>query len=255
MPGQVKSENINSFFFDGHYKEIWRQFFPEKTTLAEVDWIANEAKLDTGDHVLDLMCGYGRHSIQLARKGMHVTAVDNLPGYVEEIKDVTSIEKLPLDAICEDVLKMRMEKEYDAVICMGNSLQFFNERDTMELLSNISSHLKRGGKFFINTWSIGEIAFKNFKENSWSTVGDLLLLSECKFLFHPTRMEINSIMITKEGQREEKRGVDYIYSINELELMLNKTGFQLKEIYSIPGKKLFTVGEPRAYIVAEKISS
>jgi hypothetical protein len=35
--------------------------------------------------------------------------------------------------------------------------------------------------------------------------------------------------------------------------MLNKTGLQLKEIYSIPGKKRFTVGEPRAYIVAEKI--
>jgi hypothetical protein len=65
-------------------------------------------------------------------------------------------------------------------------------------------------------------------------------------------MEINSIMITNEGDREEKKGIDYIYSINELEVMLNKTGFQLKEIYSIPGKKIFTVGEPRAYVVAEK---
>ena len=48
-------------------------------------------------------------------------------------------------------------------------------------------------------------------------------------------------------------GIDFIYSISELESMLNKTGFQLKEIYSIPGKKKFTVEEPRAYIVAEKI--
>jgi len=36
-----------------------------------------------------------------------------------------------------------------------------------------------------------------------------------------------------------------------MEGMLNKSGFQIKEIYSIPGKKQFTVGEPRAYIVAE----
>ena len=51
----------------------------------------------------------------------------------------------------------------------------------------------------------------------------------------------------------EKTGIDFIFSISEMEEMLSKTGFQLKEIYSIPGKKQFEVGEPRAYIVAEKI--
>jgi len=38
-----------------------------------------------------------------------------------------------------------------------------------------------------------------------------------------------------------------------MEAMLNKTGFRLKEIYSIPGRKQFAVGDPRAYIVAEKL--
>jgi hypothetical protein len=28
--------------------------------------------------------------------------------------------------------------------------------------------------------------------------------------------------------------------------------FAMKEVYNIPGRKKFTVGEPRAYIVAEK---
>jgi len=40
--------------------------------------------------------------------------------------------------------------------------------------------------------------------------------------------------------------------INELATMLNKTGLSLKEVYSIPGKKQFTLGDPRAYIIAEK---
>jgi hypothetical protein len=39
-----------------------------------------------------------------------------------------------------------------------------------------------------------------------------------------------------------------------MDVLLKEAGFQLKEIYSIPGRKPFTVGEPRAYIVAEKIS-
>ena len=107
----------------------------------------------------------------------------------------------------------------------------------------INKEFKNGVKTMLN----------NFKENSWSRIGELLFLTESKFLFHPTRIETNSIIITDVGEKEEKMGIDFIYSISQLESIFNKTGFQLKEIYSIPGKKRFTVGEPRAYIVAEKI--
>lgn len=253
MPQNSKSENINNHFFDGYYKDIWRHIFPEKTTLAEVDFIFDTSKLNTESHLLDIMCGYGRHSIELAKRGVHVSAIDNLPDYVNEIKEMAVVQNLDIDCICADVLEVQIDKKFDAVICMGNSLQFFNEEDTLRVLTNISGHIKPGGKFYINTWSLTEIAVKNIKEKSWSRIEDFLLISDCKILFYPTRMEMNSIIITDNGEREEKIGIDYIFSINEMEAMLNKTGFQLKEIYSIPGKKQFTVGEPRAYIVAEKL--
>jgi len=253
MSQNSKSENINNHFFDGYYKDIWRHIFPEKTTLAEVDFIFDTSKLNTESHLLDIMCGYGRHSIELAKRGVHVSAIDNLPDYVNEIKEKAAVQNLDIDCICADVLEVQIDKKFDAVICMGNSLQFFNEEDTLRVLTNISEHIKPGGKFYINTWSLTEIAVKNIKEKSWSRIEDFLLISDCKILFYPTRMEMNSIIITDSGEREEKIGIDYIFSINEMEAMLNKTGFQLKEIYSIPGKKQFTVGEPRAYIVAERL--
>lgn len=255
MSEQIKSGNINNSFFKGYYKDIWRQIFPEKTTQAEIDFIIKDAGLMPGNNILDIMCGYGRHCLEIARRGMKVTAVDNLPEYINEIKEKADAGNLVIESLCEDVLEMQLQKEYDAVICMGNSLQFFNKEDSLKLLSTISAHLKEGGRFYINTWSIAEIAIKNIKEKSWSRVGDTLLLSDCRILFQPTRMEINSIMIKDTGEREEKTGIDYIYSIAEMEAMLNKTGFILKDIYSIPGKKQFTVGEPRAYIVVEKKSS
>jgi 2-polyprenyl-3-methyl-5-hydroxy-6-metoxy-1,4-benzoquinol methylase len=253
MPQNIRLENINNSFFDGYYKEIWRHIFPEKTTLAEVDFMISDGKLLPGNSVLDIMCGYGRHTLELARRGISVTAVDNLPDYINEIKEKAIAEKLSIECICADVLEMQIDKQYDAALCMGNSLQFFNEEETLRLLSNISGHLRQGGKFFINTWSIAEIAMKNFKDKSWSRFGELLFLTESKLLFHPTRIEISSMIIADSGDREEKTAIDFIYSISELETLLNKTGFDLKEIYSIPGKKQFTVGEPRAYIVVEKL--
>jgi len=253
MLQNMKSTNVNSSFFDGYYKDIWRHIFPEKTTLAEVDFIVNDGKLNPGSYVLDVMCGYGRHSFELARRGIKITAIDNLPDYINEIKNKTVEKNLEIEAHCEDALEMQLHREYDAAICMGNSLQFFNEEETLRLLSNISDHLMPAGKLYINTWSIAEIAMKDFRERSWNRISDLLFLTDNKLLFHPTRMEVHSIIITDSGDREEKTAIDFIYSISEIEGMLNKTGFKLLEIYSIPGRKQFTVGEPRAYIVAEKI--
>src|SRR5262245_2967163 len=118
MPQKNKTENINNHFFDGYYKEIWRHIFPEKTTLAEVDWVIQEGKLDAGSSVLDIMCGYGRHSIELAGRGIRLTAVDNLCDYISEIKEKASTGQLPIETLCEDVLEMQLDHDYDAVICM-----------------------------------------------------------------------------------------------------------------------------------------
>jgi cyclopropane fatty-acyl-phospholipid synthase-like methyltransferase len=249
---QPPMANINNDFFDGYYKEIWRSLIPAELTVKEVDFMLTHFNLQEGSKVLDLMCGYGRHAVSLARKGISVTAIDNLEDYIREICETVDKEQLPLKAIRQDVLEYKMEEDFDLAICMGNSLNFFDEHDTLKLLHNISSHLVKGGHLLINSWSINEIVAKNFKEKSWSQIGDHKFLTDSKFFFQPTRIETESMIIFQDGKTEKKTGIDYIFSINELDRMLKETGLQLTEVYSIPGKKKFTLGEPRAYLVAEK---
>jgi SAM-dependent methyltransferase len=88
--------NINDTFFDGYYKDIWKAIIPEELTNRETDFLISYFKLQTGNSVLDLMCGYGRHALALGRKGIAVTAVDNLPAYISEIELFAQKEKLPV---------------------------------------------------------------------------------------------------------------------------------------------------------------
>lgn len=245
-------KNINDTYFDGHYKEIWRSLIPDDLTVKEVDFVLPYFNLQPGSKVLDLMCGYGRHAIALARKGMSVIAVDNLADYTNEISETAEREQLPLKALTTNVISYKIDDVFDLAMCMGNSLNFFNAEDTVKLLKNISAHLKPGGHLLINSWSLAEITFKTFKEKSWSQVGQIKFLTDSKLLFHPTRIETESIIISPDGETETKTGIDYIFSINEMEAMLNEADLTLKEVYSIPGRKKFTLGEPRAYLVAEK---
>jgi SAM-dependent methyltransferase len=245
--------NINDTYFDGYYKEIWKTIIPDELTVKEVDFMIPYFNLQPGNKVLDLMCGYGRHSIALAKKGMQVTAVDNLGEYTDEIKEAAAKENLTIKTVQADVTTYKADDTFDLAICMGNSLNFFDAADTTKLLSAICKQLKPGGQLLINSWSLAEIVIKNHKERSWSAVGDLKFLTESKFLFHPARIETESIIIAPDGSTETKSAIDYIFSVNEMETMLKAAGFALKEVYSIPGKKKFTLGEPRAYLVAGKI--
>lgn len=245
-------ENINNSYFNGHYKDIWKSIIPAELTVRETDFMMKYFDLTKDSKVLDLMCGYGRHAIALAKQGVTVTAVDNLTEYIEEIQSIVQKENLPVTAIKADAASFSSDEVFDLAICMGNSLNFFSEPEIIKLLSSTASSLKKEGQLLIHTWSLAEIAIKDFKEKTWSTINDLKYLADARYLFHPTRIETETSIIAPNGSTEIKMAIDYIFSVAEMEAILNKSGFILKQVYSIPGRKIFTVGEPRAYIVAEK---
>jgi SAM-dependent methyltransferase len=244
--------NINDSYFDGYYKDVWRAAIPVELTKKEIDFMIQYFDLKETSKVLDVMCGYGRHAIALAEKSVIVTAIDNLASYIDEIKEITIREALPIVPIRAEISTYKSEDIFDLAICMGNSLNFFPEKQTRDILQNISSSLKFGGHILINSWSIAEIAIPQFKERSWSKIGDLKFIAESKYLFHPTRIETENLILLPDGKSESKKAIDYIFSVNEMTNMLCEAGFTLLDIYSIPGKKKFTVGEPRAYIIAVK---
>lgn len=244
--------NINDSYFDGYYKNIWRSIIPDILTTREVDFILQYFDLKPDNKVLDIMCGYGRHALGLARKGMNVTAIDNLADYIKEIGEVAKKENLPVNAIQSDVINYKADADFDLALCMGNSLNFFNATDTLSIMKAVAGHLKPGGKFLINSWSLAEIVSKNFKEKNESIIGDMRFLTQSKYLSDPIRIETQSTIIAPDGSVETKTGIDYIFTTTEIEAMLKQAGFVVNEMYSIPGKKKFTEGEPRIYIIAEK---
>jgi SAM-dependent methyltransferase len=246
-------ENINDTFFKGIYKDIWRKLIPAGLTEAEADFIEDICGCKQGSHILDLMCGYGRHALELGKRGYKVTALDNAPDYVAEINAKAEERKLSVISNVADVSDTIFEGPYDAAICMGNSFSFFDEEAALKLVKNLSAVLAAGSKFIINSWAIGEIAIRYFKEREWLNLeGGFKHLTESKYLFDPTRIETDTYIIAPEGSIEYIKGIDYIFTISELQKLLRKGGFEIKEIFCTPRKRKFVLGETKAYIVAER---
>ncbi|RZK78572.1 MAG: class I SAM-dependent methyltransferase [Pedobacter sp.] len=242
--------NPNDIYFDGMYKDIWRTLIPEDFTIRETEFLMKHFELGPTSQVLDLMCGYGRHSLALARKGVNLHSIDNLKEYTEEITKIAQAEDLPVHVVNANVLDHKFSQQFDLAICMGNSLNFFSGNDVRRLVESLP--LKSGAALVINTWSLLEIACKEFVSKSWTEVDGVKFLSDSVFKFHPTRIETNTIMIDSASNVENKLAIDYLFSINELEEIFRESSFTLKGVYSVPAKRVFAFGDPRAYLIATK---
>ncbi|MFC6094880.1 class I SAM-dependent methyltransferase [Saccharothrix lopnurensis] len=100
-------------FFTELPNEFWRRAVPPEVTVEEIDFVEERLGLAPGSLVLDVPCGSGRHSLELARRGHRVTGVDLsaeaiLPGYRfsrgDEQLDVTAIHHVYTVAQIIDLL-------------------------------------------------------------------------------------------------------------------------------------------------------
>lgn len=238
-----------SNLFDGVYKELWRRIVPEALTQLELELILDVLKLQPGHAVLDAMCGYGRHTLGLAKKGIPVTAIDNAADYINEINKAA--EGLPVEALAIGVESFQPDKKYEAAICMGNSISSLNRAQTLAFFQTIQRSLQPGGRFLLNTWMITEVIAKKIKDREWYQVKEFKYLLENEYLLQPSRVETHHTVIAPDGQIEEKLDVDYIFSMAEMEAMMNECGLTLLEIYSTPRKRLWALGDEYIYFLAE----
>jgi len=102
--------------------------------------------------VLDLACGTGSYSLALAEKGYNVTASDLDLNMINQLREKRKKSKILMDVKQFNMIKVaeKVKGEYDAVICIGNSLVHLNNfEDTLTCLKGVKKVLKSGGKCLI----------------------------------------------------------------------------------------------------------
>ncbi|MDO5434196.1 class I SAM-dependent methyltransferase, partial [Eubacterium sp.] len=80
------------------YKEIWSLDIKNQSwvenTVDEVAFIIKTLKLNGKEKILDMACGFGRHSLEFARRGYEVVGVDITKDYVDDAIKSADHEKL-----------------------------------------------------------------------------------------------------------------------------------------------------------------
>ena len=146
----------------GHYQKEYVHALVERWDHL-IDWaersrnegrfIADELRKGGAVSVLDAAAGTGADSIQLLKAGFRVTSLDGHAGMLAKARQNAKRCGARLHLMREDwrFLGAALQRRYDAVICLGNSIaHLFSSRDRLAALSGFHRCLKPRGKLFVD---------------------------------------------------------------------------------------------------------
>lgn len=113
----MKSKTNWEEFFDGH-APVYNQNCFTKNTIAEVDFLIEALDLKPGAEVLDVACGTGRHSIELARRGYRMTGVDLSEGMLQQARKDAEAAGVQVCWRKENATAFKVEKPFDGVLSL-----------------------------------------------------------------------------------------------------------------------------------------
>lgn len=141
----------SNFFADGS-PFLHHPLLTSERTTTEVDFLL--ARLNLGEHgrILDVGCGFGRHSIELARRGYAAVGIDLSPAMIAAGEERATTAGVRAEFICTDGETFSGEQPFDAAICLFTTLgQMTGNGDNLDLVDNVSSLLRNGGDFVVET--------------------------------------------------------------------------------------------------------
>ncbi|MCC7208430.1 MAG: methyltransferase domain-containing protein, partial [Anaerolineae bacterium] len=201
-------------------------FTPERMQMAplEVELIVQRLGLTPGMHILDLGCGVGRHSLEFARRGYHVTGLDRTTVYLEQARAAAQAENLDIEFVQSDMLEFSRENAFDAVISMYSTFGYYTDpAENQGVARNMHHSLKPGGAFLIDMHGKETLAAV-FRGREWYRKDDLVVLEEVKLLGDWERVNVRWILFDGTTRLEEDF-TQQIWSASEMRTMLTEAGF------------------------------
>jgi SAM-dependent methyltransferase len=122
-------------------------------TLGECDFIEAEAGYNKHYRILDIGCGTGRHSIELAKRGYTITGIDLSDSQLNRAKQKAAEQGLQIEFQNYDARNLPFSNEFDLAVMICEGAFPLMETDEMNylILQNAAKSLKQNGKLILTT--------------------------------------------------------------------------------------------------------
>ena len=210
---------------------FWRELYPYMFT--EQRWVAAPEEVGQilaltnlqGRAILDLACGPGRHSVELAKRGYAVTGVDRT-GFLIELGEQRAAQAgVSVEWVNSDMREFVRPNSFDLALSMFTSLGYFGtQEEERRVLENIRESLRPGGTLLV------EMAAKERLAEIWMPANrhsfpDGAVLFESREVYDDWSRIRQEWTLVKDGRARTFPFTHSIFSGRELKTELLASGF------------------------------
>lgn len=222
--GTSPAETWDAFFSDFYLRAFAgdvRDLAAEEQALAA----ARLGRAPEGGDVLDAPCGFGRHSIPLARAGYRVVGADRSAVLLEEARRRAGGERWPkwVQADYRDL--PHADESFDLALNLFSSLGYLGDEQDTKALAELRRVLRPEGRLVLEMMH-RDLLLLRWQEQDWRLLGEGRLLLEQR-TFDPASgvAQMTQTLVPSNGERESRTTSLRVYTATELLGMLERAGF------------------------------
>lgn len=227
--------------FDDLYLYFSEIYLTPERTKKECDLIERLCSLKRGDHILDIGCGHGRISNELARRGYRVTGID----WSQSALDLATKNARESNVnVCyenKNFLDAVWKEEFDCALSWYTSFGYADDDTSNAQLREIHASLKKGGRFLLDHIN-RDRCLKSLPVSSVQERDENFMIDHFNYDSEDGRLQIRRRFI-KDGSITEAPYSIRLLPFTEIKGWMAQTGFKNIEGYDIQGQSFRINGE------------
>jgi SAM-dependent methyltransferase len=230
-------------------RDWYRSAFPPEETLkrpwadrtgAEVDRALAMLGAKGSERVLDMACGTGRHSHELARRGFEVVGVDISPDLLAIAEADAEAESLAASFLAVDLRELDFDEEFDLVLNLNDGAigYFETEEENHRTFEVIAAALRPGGGNLLQLPNV-LYAEAHLPQKTWIAGEDMVELIDHRWDARTRYLEGSTMPILVGETFEGVAPIPFrqrLYSVEEMTEIYASLGMEFAGAFRGTGK-------------------
>ncbi|MBS3767836.1 MAG: class I SAM-dependent methyltransferase [Candidatus Cloacimonetes bacterium] len=230
MKNTKHPNDYDAVFEAEDYLYFYEEHITPEASEKQVDFLIEYLELEKSMKILDLACGYGRHTNRLVQRGYEVIGLDKSEAFLQEARKRAKKFGVNPKYIQGDMRELDYQQEFDRIILMFTAFGYFSDEENFKVLQNINSALTPGGILCFDIMNRDYLQ-KNFLPYIVSEKNGDLMIDRNSFDSKTGHLH-NRRIIIRDGIRKDKPFLLRVYNPTEIKMWLKKAGYIFKNMYS-----------------------
>ena len=213
----------------GEYLQEHKDFLTTSKTKTDCDFIIKALNLKKSDKIIDLACGDGRITVELAKRGFNIEGLDFSQGLLRIARKKAEENNVSINFHHQDLHSLSLKRKYNKAFIF---FSHFGILDPDKIFRKINQILEKKGKFLLDC------------DNLFRLVTFLLRTKNKRFSFDPVELKLYD--------NEQNYAPEKYYFYLEIAEMIHKCGVRPIKIYGDYGGGEYSISSPRMIVVGEK---